>query len=244
MAGVQFFGKEAVLQAYNSRGIDTWAIFDGKNMVFPGEGEELLSDILDKLEGGSAAYTLAVYNNGIPSNQLTNRTENNGAFRFKLDKDARAVGNVQRAGSGGDPVLQEINTMLAAEVRDILRERINGVRKDEPKEETWTDILKETIRTNPGVVVQTIGAIKDFFNTGNVSAFAPVALGAVKPQIAGMVNETTQHSAEGVDIDQDRWEAVLQRLENADPDILIHLEKLATMAEKEPSKYKMALSFL
>lgn len=246
---VQYYGKAAVLDAYESRGIDTWAIFQGKNLTCAGNDRDLLEQVLERLEGGSAQYTLAVYSQIDNTALLTNRTENNGAFNFKLDKEARAVGGVIRAAGAmsGDPIQQEIYSLIAGEVRETLRKKLAGSKEEGPKEETLMDILKETIKTNPAIIVQTIGAIKNLFITGSVDALAPVAMGFIEPKLPAMntkKSEATLHSAEGVDVNEERWEAILTRLENADPDILIHLEKLASLVEKDPAKYKMALSFL
>lgn len=245
MGAVQFFGREAVVSAYENRGIPLWALFSGRNMVYAGDDTELLEKILDSFEGSSATYTLAVYNNSsLSPNTITNKTENNGAFTFKLDKAERVTGVQRYTGApAADPITEEINSLLRQEVKAVLQKRLGSIREpDEPKEESWTDILKDTLRTNPGAIVTAIGALKDLFTTGNVASLAPVAIGALTKPVA--VAGQTLHSSEGVDIDQDRWETVLDRLEKADPDILIHLEQLATMAEREPAKYKMALSFL
>lgn len=246
MAGVQFYGKDAVLDAFNNRGIETWAIFQGKNLNYAGTGSDLLEQILDKLEGGSSTYTLAVYNSGVAPDNLTNRTENNGAFNFKLDKEARAVGTtVTRAGGFSDPITNEIQNALAGEIREYIKERFTGKREPVEQSESWVDILKNTVKEDPGTIVRAIGALKDLFSPGVAAATMPAVLGSVNP--AGMQmksSEKTLHSSEGVDIDQDRWDNVLDRLEAADPDILIHLEQLAAMAEKNPGMYKTALSFL
>lgn len=247
MAAIQFYGKAAVLDAFESRGIETWAIFQSKNLNYAGIGADLLSQVLDKLEGSAVTYTLAVYDGIDNPNQLTNRTENNGAFNFKLDKVAReAVAGVQRFGGaiGGDPIYQEIHAMIANDVKDVMKKRLSGVpEKEEDENESWGDIIKKTISQKPETVIAIIGAVKDLLN-GNTANIAPALLGNVLPKIAGTAATVAAPVAETITPDETRLANVLDRLEARDPNILHHLELLANLAENNPAMYNMAIKML
>ncbi len=245
MAAVQFYGKEAVLTAFDNRGIETWALFSGKNMNFAGIGSDMLSQVLDNLVGSSALYTLAVYNNEPEVNNITNRTENNGAFTFKLDREERSVnGGFIRAGSGSDPVAAEINAMVSGMVRDTLRKKLNGIAEnDESHEDSWSDIIKRTVSEKPEVVIGVIGAIKSLLY--GAGGGMPASIGALFPKLP------VDASVEGVDKEppgdndpSERLISVLNRLEACDRDILTHLEQLADIAETNPAMYGMAINML
>lgn len=72
MRGIEHRSVESVMNAYNLMNKPTWALFSGRDIMIPYEGDNLdeggtlLQNYLDMLQqgGSSTVYTLKLYNNG------------------------------------------------------------------------------------------------------------------------------------------------------------------------------------
>src|SRR6516162_6574636 len=92
MASLQFIGRKATVDAVRNRGLETWALFQGKQFITAGSGPDSLDEFLKKLEPGGtmAMYLVKVYR-GIDPEDVTDKTECSGSFNFKLtDPEARS----------------------------------------------------------------------------------------------------------------------------------------------------------
>lgn len=223
MAAIQFFGRSNVLSAYNHRGIEVWGIFNGKNLITSGQTADELDNFLGLLEpGGSAApYILKVYRDQ-DADDITDKTECNGSFTFKLTDPGY---NATRLG-GTDPSISER--------LGILEKMVVGAYKEEPEED---DENKEDIMSiimgylkEPQKLALVINAVRGFAT--NAIAPVPAAVGSVTPG-ANNTEENLQ-----------RLSVALDKLERADPKIVEHLEALADIAEKKPPTFKMLLTML
>lgn len=222
MAAIQFFGRSNVLSAYTHRGIEVWAIFNGKNLITSGQTVDELDNFLGLLEpGGSAApYILKVYRDQ-DADDITDKTECNGSFTFKLTDPGY---NATRLG-GIDPGINERFERLEKMIAGVDDDKEED---DENKEDIMSIImgyLKE-----PQKLALVINAVRGF--ASNAIAPVPAAVGSVTPG-ANNTEENLQRIA-----------AALDKLERADPEIVKHLEALADIAEKKPPTFKMLLTML
>jgi len=251
---VQFFGKDNVLSAYDNRGIAVWSIFQGKDLITTGEGRGELEAFMELLSQGgtNAVYKLCIYNAADPDN-ITNKTECNGSFNFKLDVGPQAGGAVGSFGVGkyvGDPIMGQLHEYVSGEVRKAIDKKLNiasSEDEDEKEDKTIMGFI-ESCLTNPKKlegVLGVIGAFKQVFNPGVSGMPMPVSLAGV--QRAGPPREVTEAGQvvlEQNEAEVERLTKILDRLERCDPDIIDHLAKLADMAEKNPAKYNVAISLL
>lgn len=226
MAAVQFFGRSNVLSAYKHRGIDVWAIFNGKNLITSGETAEELNNFLDLLEpGGSAApYILKVYRDA-DADDITDKTECNGSFTFKLTDPAYNSTRI----AGTDPSINERFERLENLIVGYVTQDAED--KPEKDENDLMSIIMGYLK-EPQKLALVINAVRGFAVNAMSPAAAPAAVGAVTP------------GANNTEDNLQRLSAALDKLEKSDPDIIAHLEKLADIAEKKPPTFKMLLNML
>lgn len=249
---IQFFGREKVIEAFEYRSIETWAVFSDKQYMHSGSGADDLDIFLQMLEpGGSAGvYTLKVYREQSDPDKITDKTECNGSFNFRLT-EKQAMGAIgmhgSRVASVTDIVTAKITGLISDEVSQAIEKRFNG--EDTEKEETITDIVIGYMK-EPDKLISVLGALRGLFAPVSAPAVMPAMLAGVA-QPAAMARRAGSVGivpAEGIaneaDVLQARLVAVLQRLEKIDPNILETLEKLAALGEQSPAKYKMGLSLL
>lgn len=201
MAGLQFIGREAVVEGYKNRGVEVWGIFQGRELITAGSGADNLDHWLEILEpaSGKTAYKLKVYNCTMDPEQITDRTENNGCFGFLL-------GDPAGSGTMGSTALHA----RIASLEKKLEER------EEPEKPSFGDIALGWLDT-PEKVIAMIGAIKGLLMPG---AAAPVAaIGSLNPGTA----EANAQQLMG------RLSAAIDKLEKRDPKIVEHLEKFANL---------------
>lgn len=230
MPAVQFIGRSAVVDAFKNRGLEVWGLFQSRQFITAGEGAEALNDFLLKLEpGGSmAVYTLQVYKNADPE-EITNKTENNGAVNFKLT-------DPNLAGTGGD-----VNNRLA---------RLEGIiagseddDDDDNGEDSLTGIIMGWLK-EPDKLATAIGAFQALVKGTGAGSIAPMpgAVGTIEDR-----RETPSYAIGGQQSDEVRTHRLamaLDQLEKKDPKILDHLEKLASLATNKPDLFKFLITQL
>lgn len=258
MAGVnsiQFWGKESVLQAYEASAIDAWAVFQGKNLLTAGCGKETLSQWLDMLATSGGLYTLKVYR-GIENTEDINDAEPaNGSFNFKLLENP-GIRPLQAApvsgGTGG--VAGVIQKKLEAKVGAYLDrcfEKMNfdGLDDDdeEQKPQTIGGVLMGLL-DEPAKIPELINGIRALmqgFGGGQLQQPQPAYIPQYPQnypqpqQMAGAIG-----SAMTDEVKYSRIGAAIETMEKADPDIVVHLEKLAQVSVTNPEKFKGLLSML
>ncbi len=240
MASIDFNGTDGVLTAYRMRSIPTWAVFNKGNFMQSGDDEQSLSDYLELMEGQGSrtVYTLKVYREE-NADQVTDKSACNGSFSFSLYETASR----SMLGMGGG---NNISARLAA-----IEKKLTGDPENEKKSvigkltDTFIGWLED-----PDDVVKIIGAVKMLLGKSSPAEMLQTvsALGAVAPKKMGIVEETMQPETVTLTPEQEqtiqRFAIVISRLEKCDPEILLHLEQLANLAETNPAMYKMALGFL
>jgi hypothetical protein len=217
---LQFVGRKATVDAVRNRGLDTWALFQGKQFITAGDGPDVLDEFLKKLEpGGSLAlYMVKVYK-GIAPDDVTDRTECNGSFTFKLTDPDRPAGT--------DPAildrLERIEGMLTGDGEDD---------EDDDEENSLMGIVMSYIK-EPDKLATLIGAFRGAGPAAPVSnSFTPQTIGSTSPP--PVYNEAMAQ----------RLGKAIDQLERADPKIIDHLEKLAALSVKNPMLFNLLLTQL
>lgn len=242
MAGhVQFTGKDAVVNAYNSRGIPVWSITQGRDLVTAGEGADELSTFLQMLVDGrsGATYTLNVYSSEQDPDNITNKTPCNGSFKFLLLDSNQAVSGVgmpSRYSNSTDPITEKLREYIANKVSGVIEKELSGEVEPE-QEESWTDVLMDYLK-HPEKIVSVISGVQQLMNPNNNTVGMQASLAGVEPALR--VGKTEVE----LDNEMERVSSVLDRLEKADKHILQHLEKLADIAEKKPTIFSMLIKSL
>lgn len=236
MAGIQFIGQENALLGYDSRGLNTWAIFQGKQMNASGNDRDSLENWLTMLSdsGGSSMYTLRVYANDPDCLTIVEKTDCQGSFNFKLVETSRQSNN--GVGTGGVGFQEKLNYELRIK---HLEEKIGALENDPgEKEETFKDVIFGWLK-EPEQLVPVLQVIKGFFP----SAAPAAAVAGIGIKDRG-IDEQPKGTPKTMDEAATRLSAALDMLEKADPDIVIHLEKLALVAKNDPGTFKFLIKTL
>lgn len=265
MAGIQFFGKKSVIEAYNLQGIDCWAVFEGKDLNDAGCDEERLEKFLTQLEpdGSTATYMLKLYRNCEDPDEITPKTEYSRCFKFKLNQRAGEVGGAITRYGGTDPITAKIQGVIMGEVGAALDKRLGRGGDDQPPE-SFQDAIIGLVK-QPDKLMGVLNGLRGLFAPpdmlgqtavpygGVTGTFAPPRrTGAPTPPASPTVSApeaappkpVAQDGEAMTDADLDRLGAALDRLGKVDKDIVSHIEKLADLAEKKPDTYKMGITML
>jgi hypothetical protein len=228
MPGVQFFGATDVLRAFSARGLNTWGLFQSKQFINAGESGEDLKTFLEMLSTASdAVYTLKVYRDAVPDD-ITDKTECNGSFNFKLTAAGATRRDNAVSGAGNttsDIIVNKIRGMVEEEISDAIERRFNGDTKKRDIGEIISGYMED-----PESLIGVITALRGLFTP---------KIGVVQPATIGTVNT----AAETVNQEQimRRIAAAIDRLQIADPKILEHLEKLAMLSEDDPDLFALMI---
>lgn len=225
MTGVQIIGKDAVLSRFRKSDTDTWALFQGKQFIASGQGDEDLSDWLDDMlpAGSTATYTLRTYEGAPPTSSGAN-SDYISSFNFKL------VDMYEGAGIGGH------NLKLMQRI-DGLEKKLAAQEEDDG-DESLNDVLMGWLR-DPEKLGMVVGAIRQFMG-------GPAA--AVASPVQAVSGFNVSHDAQGgnppAEQKLERLAGALDKLEKSDPALVEHLEKLATLAQNDPLIFKGVISKL
>lgn len=92
-SNIQFKGMEAALEAFEMKNVDTWALYQGRNLFHKGSGAAELETWLKLLkENTRGRYQLCVYEGKEPD-QVNSKTAHDGSFSFTLHEDAEVYGS-------------------------------------------------------------------------------------------------------------------------------------------------------
>lgn len=223
MTGVQLIGREAVLKRFEASDCDAWALYQGKQFIVGGAGNDELTEWLESFEasGTTATYMIRFYQGEKPTSS-TGNCDYVACMSFKLHDAYEGMGI---AGHNSN-----------------LMQRLGNIEKQLKKQEEESDDddvdLNSVIMgwlTDPAKLQQVAGAIRMF--TGGSAAIEPASavqsIGAVRPT---------------AEVDQEanltRIATALDILGAKDPRITEHLEKLAKLAQTDPDLFKSVVSKL
>lgn len=221
---VQFNSLEMVLKAYENRGADFWALYQGKQFLFKGTGLDELQTILNYIsEGGTnAVYTLRIYESLNDVSEIKNNTDFDGSFNFKLNEATQIMPQAQM--SSYNKIIDRINE---------LEERI-----------TETSEVQENELPENSIIGQILG-------NPAISALIPVLverlikfLDGNKPTMIEQAKKPESYQAVLNGVPEGGVLQTVERLKKYDANIDKHLEKLLTLAEKNNAVFNMLISQL
>lgn len=239
-AAIQFWGIDAVMSAFDSRQVDAWSLWQGRDYLFKGLGDADLRTVLETLKNSynDPIYTLKVYEEINDPVKIKDKTPHDGCFNFKLNQPLQV--------EGMGYVSPNSNYQLAKKVEELERKLLEKNTEDFDEEEEENETIGKVITDevigvirDPNRLLQWMEIIKGIFNPNNQSAqqktLPPVAIGNVM---------NTPITEEEKEKQADRLLIAIDALEKADPKIVDHLEKLASIATKNPGQFKFLLSML
>lgn len=266
-SSVQFNGVKTVLTAFeNYSDADVWAIFCGKDLMFKGEGSSELATILNALESGGtdAVYRLKVYEGIESAKQVKEKTEADGGFSFRLTDEGGALGGLSRSNyirsledrikkmeNGDDDeddksiggkigsallgLIEQPNELvqLIGSLKSLFQPQQVGYMQ--PAAIGRAHEFSQPIYTQPAPVVQP--TINNILQPENIGEVAKKKNEDKKPE-QGFVETLTD------DEKVQRLALAIDKLEKADKNIIVHLEKLAGMSEKNPQLFQLMLAQL
>lgn len=244
--GVQFFGIDSVLDAAKNFKCAAWAIFIRSSLFMKYEGDDMsdsiamLEQCLTSLEpsGTDAVYTIKFFepvdNKPIKINEKSVCTA--GSFNFKLTDPA--MREQQRLGYAAQStgLLNQVNQRI-----DKLEElfvRFMEQTEPEPEEEPETvgTVLIDALK-NPDHLMSLI-------NAGKMLLGIPIQQQA-QPHVIGTINQPA--AQQPVEYDEQmiaRLQTAVNTLEQNDPKLVEHLEKLAAMSVNDKGTFQFLLSML
>lgn len=240
-SSLQFVGKEQVLQAYRNRGVDAWSLWQGKQFLTKGIDETDLDVFLSSIwKGSTATFTLKVYEDIRDPKQIKEKTECDGSFNFRLVD--REDDYVPGTGKGR---LEEKITGLENRF-DLFLEKFNEPVEDKEPETIGSIVMG--ILSDPDKLEKTIGVVHKLFGDrsqipaqiGNVNvldsneSLSP----SLKTPMSGTNKKTLTES------ELTRLYNAVETLTNSDEQIVSHMEKLASIAIKNPGQFKVLLTML
>lgn len=229
--GYEFLGLQETLAAFEARNVDSWAVFSGTRFIMKGQGMNELEQFLAMIarSGTSAIYTLKVYEDLPAGTKLNSKTPDDGSYNFKLfdlyGNSGALSGALQPYRVGSNP----------ADLKKLIQEAIDEMTPPEPEAPGVLEQMGDAfigMLQEPRKLAEFIGAL-----TGQPVRSIPT-VGAVtrvgSAETAEIINEATAPRISGA----------VERLGRVDGAIVEHLEKLATMAENEPGRFKMLVGLL
>lgn len=238
MIACQLRGIDQIMSAYQNMRVDVWSVWHGKNLLTKGAGETMLEEFLKliALNGSNAIYTLKIYEDLTEAKQVKEKSESSGSLNFKLDTvDFDTMG-------GGYNEQNKLWRRL-----EQLENKIDAIK--EPAESKTLEGAAIGLLNDPAGLATLITAVKQLFqpaipkyNYGNGSNY--------NTNMGQAVGNTGQNKSSNdyldiiSDIEFERLSNAMKDLNEKDPQIIAHLEKLAKMARENPSQFQMLITTL
>lgn len=231
-SSVQFYGIDAVINAFENRGAEAWAICNNKMFNFRGIGADTLKTFLQMLmEGGtSALYTLRVYDDIEDEKNIKDTTPADGSFNFRLNEKTEYIPgamNGMRQSNNEDKILAKL---------DALEKRFEDLEEKEP--ESKLGLIGEIMEhpTIGPMMPKIIETIAGFFMKPGIPT---------QNYLPSNYNEIANHNASINGIDENKIinDAILE-LKKYDTNLGSHLQKLVVIAKTDPGTFKMFLNLL
>lgn len=228
MIGVQLIGKDAVLSRFNKLETDTWALYQGKQFIVGGIGQDDLVDWLDDFttSGSTATYLLRVYDSDTVPTSSTANSNYIASINFKL------VDQYEGMGIGGH------NTKLMQRL-DGIEKKLAG--RDDDESEDLNSIIMGWL-SDPNKLAVVAGVIRDTLGRGSVQP-AIIANQLPAGQTVSGFNVSSDQP-EDTEEKLTRLSKALDYLETKDAKLIGHLEKLAKLAKDDPLIFNAVISKL
>lgn len=222
MAGVQLIGKGAVLETFDDMELEDFAFFQGKELIVAGAGRDELEKWCDRFtaSGSGATVKFRLYDAVNEGDRVRTASDYVCSFEVKFSDPYQGAGIM---GGWGNQFMARI---------EKLEKKMDGTGD---KEETVMDRIGDAVMgmlEEPEKLGQFLGAIRGFMSGTPVAA-----IGNVQEHPGRIITPDESHRV-------DRLAKALDDLEKADPKIVDHLEKLATIGRTQPATFKTLLGML
>lgn len=244
---VSFKGCEQVLRAYQSQGVEQWAILNGKVVMFATETDwdgtdcyNFLSKVLNDLkEGGSEAqFVLAVYKLKKTDHEINCALPPYRGFTFTLFGEEDRPYQVRKNNymSEVDTRLDRMETMMLEFMKAQTEE------PQEQEEKPLSAIDKFAGYLNGLLEMPDVKNRVALAAVGMLDKIIPLKMNNMRQpaQIAG----TPQQQQEAAQQQQKKIQQAVNLIFPVDPLLGDHLLKVADIAVNNPTKYKMFIGML
>jgi hypothetical protein len=224
LTGVQLIGRKAVVERYTKLNTDSWALYQGKQFIVGGVGGDQLDEWLADFEqtGSTATYTLRVYDTDQAPTSSTGNADYIACLNFKT------VDAYEGYGIAGhdNKLMQRIKG---------LEEKLEGKDDDDEPDTDFNSIIMGWLE-NPEKLGMIAGAIRTLFGGVPMQPMGGVpmqAISGLEPQNQTQMEDNVTRVSKALDI-----------LEKYDPQLVVHLEKLAKLASTDTLMFKAVISKL
>lgn len=227
MTGVQIIGRGEVIKRFEALECDAWALYQGKQFIVGGTGAEDLDEWLSSFEGSgtTATYMIRVYEGSEKPTSSTGGTDYIACMSFKLVDTYEGMGIAGHSNN----LLQRLG---------VIEKQLKKQEEEPAEDETDFGSVVMGWLNDPAKLSQIAGVVRMFMG-GGASPIAPAAIQGIGAVVPG--------SSDTVQTDEaklNRIAAALDILGAKDPQICEHLEKLAKLAQDDPSLFNAVISKL
>jgi hypothetical protein len=230
MAAVQFYGKENVIEAFQNRSVEAWAIYQHKELLTKGIGQSDFEAFIEILCKGStnAIYTVRVYEDIEDPKLIKSNTPNDGGFNFRLNSEEQMITGSQYSRMGSmNQLLSEVSA---------LRKEVQELKEEE--EEDDDDNEKP----------HNLGMMGDILAHPAIKPIVPVLVQQILANfLPGYAQPQPQAPSALGDITADEESKLMQgiqRLRLHDSKLGTHILKLADIAEKDKPSFNTLVQML
>lgn len=226
MTGVQIIGRKAVVERFTKLNTDSWALYQGKQFIVGGLGTDVLEEWLTDFEAteSTATYTLRVYDSDQAPTSATGNADYIACLNFKI------VDAYEGYGIAGH------NKGLMQRIKG-LEEKLEG--KDDKEEGGGLGEIIMGWFEDPSKLAIVAGVVRQLMGGAPLPQVG-VALPAPIQTISGLDPQNETEMEDNVT----RVSKALDVLEKYDPQLVVHLEKLAKLASTNTLLFKAVISQL
>jgi hypothetical protein len=225
LTGVQLIGRKAVVERFTKLGTESWALYQGKGFIVGGTGADVLNEWLADFEQteSTATYTLRVYDMDQAPTSGTGNSDYIACLNFKV------VDTYEGYGIAGH------NNQLMQRIKG-LEDKLKDKDGDEPDTDFGTVVMGWL--DDPQKLATIAGIVRMF--TGGAPIQPMGTLPAPMQAIAGLEPQNQTQMEDNLT----RVSKALDTLEKYDPQLVVHLEKLAKLASTDTLMFKAVISKL
>jgi hypothetical protein len=247
---IQFYGIDAVMKAAENRKCAAWSIWHNKQFLFKslpdqdeGQALDYLKDILESVADNDVIYTIKFYEE--VQGKINEKTPCDGSFNFKiLDEEEMQERRYKRQAMGNrynglkewqQNIEEKLDRLLGEgdeeeEEEKTLEGELIGMVNNPIKLIEFVQSLNQAKALLTGAEV-TPGTIANVLRAGQIKEVPAPAPGQLEANLSH--DEMMQ-----------RLNVALTTLGENDPNIIFHLEKLATLSTEKPETFKTAIAML
>jgi hypothetical protein len=261
---VQFYGIDDVVTAYVNRQTPAFAVWCGKTLLFRydgtgeddeseptvAEGEQVLRTFLESMwQLTTATYTLKTYDEISKGQKIRPSTEYDTAFQFKICPPpvSQFTGMQGVYPQANNPVLKELQ-QLREEMNTL---RIEQSADDEDDEDDEPETLQEAmigLLHEPERLNAVVEPLRELISLGrSLMGMEPLPGNTMMLPPGNAITGVRKVGSVPIDPDPQmvhRLGVAINTLEQYDDKLVVHLEKLASVAISDPVKFRGLLSML